>query len=96
MDAAILFADILLIPIGLGRRVEFVKGVGPTLDPIDVDGIDALTVEGAADRVSAVYETVSQGAGGTGRETPGHGADRLCRRAVDGRDLYAGRAREPD
>jgi uroporphyrinogen decarboxylase len=58
MDAAILFADILLIPIGLGRRVEFVKGVGPTLDPIDADGIAALTVDGAADRVSAVYETV--------------------------------------
>lgn len=60
MDAAILFADILLIPIGLGRRVEFVKGVGPTLDPIDRAGIDALTIEGAADRVSAVYETVSK------------------------------------
>jgi len=58
MDAAILFADILLIPIGLGRRVEFVKGVGPTLDPIDTAGIDALTVDGAADRVSNVYETV--------------------------------------
>jgi len=58
MDAAILFADILLIPIGLGRRVEFVKGVGPTLDPIDADGIDKLTIDGAADRVSQVYETV--------------------------------------
>ena len=58
MDAAILFADILLIPIGLGRKVEFVKGVGPTLEPIDADGIAALTVDGAADRVSAVYETV--------------------------------------
>ncbi|WP_298914791.1 uroporphyrinogen decarboxylase [uncultured Algimonas sp.] len=60
MDAAILFADILLIPIGLGRRVEFVKGVGPTLDPIDAAGIDALTIDGAADRVSAVYETVAK------------------------------------
>lgn len=60
MDAAILFADILLIPIGLGRRVEFVKGVGPTLDPIDADGISNLTVDGAADRISAVYETVAK------------------------------------
>lgn len=60
MDAAILFADILLIPIGLGRRVEFVKGVGPTLDPIDAAGIDALTIDGAADRVSQVYETVAK------------------------------------
>ena len=60
MSAAILFADILLIPIGLGRRVEFVKGVGPTLDPIDADGISKLTIDGAADRVSAVYETVAK------------------------------------
>lgn len=60
MDAAILFADILLIPIGLGRRVEFVKGVGPTLDPIDADGIAALKIDGAADRVSPVYETVAK------------------------------------
>lgn len=60
MDAAILFADILLIPIGLGRKVEFVKGIGPTLDPIDAAGIDALTIPGAAERVSTVYETVSK------------------------------------
>ena len=60
MDAAILFADILLIPIGLGRDVRFVKGTGPVLDPIDIEGIRSLTIEGAADRVSNVYETVSR------------------------------------
>lgn len=60
VDAAILFADILLIPIGLGRRVEFVKGVGPTLDPIDAEAIADLNVDGAAERISSVYETVRQ------------------------------------
>jgi len=60
MDAAILFADILLIPIGLGRDVRFVKGTGPVLDPIDAEGIRALTVEGTADRISSVWETVSR------------------------------------
>lgn len=60
MDAAILFADILLIPIGLGRDVRFVKGKGPELDPITVTDISALTIEGAADRISSVYETVSK------------------------------------
>ncbi len=59
MDAAILFADILLIPIGLGRNVRFVKGTGPVLDPITVSDIAKLTINGAADRVSPVYETVS-------------------------------------
>ena len=60
MDAAILFADILLIPIGLGRTVTFEKGVGPILEPIDKAGISKLTIEGAADRISSVYETVSR------------------------------------
>ena len=60
MDAAILFADILLIPIGLGRDVRFVKGKGPILDPIGVSDISKLTIKGAADRISNVYETVSK------------------------------------
>jgi len=60
MDAAILFADILLIPIGLGREVKFEKGIGPILNPIDVAGVSKLKIEGAADRISSVYETVSR------------------------------------
>ena len=60
MDAAILFADILLIPIGLGRKVEFIKGRGPVLEPIGPHDISKLTIEGAADRISSVYETVSK------------------------------------
>ncbi len=60
MDAAILFADILLIPIGLGRNVRFVKGTGPVLDPITLSDISKLTIEGAADRISSVYETVTK------------------------------------
>jgi len=60
MDAAILFADILLIPIGLGRNVKFVKGTGPVLEPIGISDISKLTIDGAADRISSVYETVSR------------------------------------
>lgn len=60
MDAAILFADILLIPIGLGRKVEFIKGTGPVLEPIDVEDIAKLRVNGAADRISSVWETVER------------------------------------
>ncbi|WP_373066773.1 uroporphyrinogen decarboxylase [Zavarzinia sp.] len=59
MDAAILFADILLVPHGLGQRVRFVEGEGPRLDPVtDGAGIDRLTREGFHDKVGAVYETV--------------------------------------
>ncbi|WP_026148023.1 uroporphyrinogen decarboxylase [Robiginitomaculum antarcticum] len=60
VDGAILFADILLIPIGLGRSVHFEKGVGPVLEPITVEGISKLTIDGAADRISSIYETVSK------------------------------------
>jgi len=60
MDAAILFADILLIPIGLGRSVRFIKGTGPVLDPLTPNDISSLKINGAADRISRVYETVSR------------------------------------
>lgn len=60
MDAAILFADILLIPIGLGREVRFEKGVGPILDPITVKDVAKLTVDGAAERINSVWETVDR------------------------------------
>ena len=60
MYAAILFADILLIPIGLGRDVSFVKGTGPVLDPITPSDIVSLKIHGATDRVSSVYETVTK------------------------------------
>ncbi|NNL75374.1 MAG: uroporphyrinogen decarboxylase [Desulfobacterales bacterium] len=60
MDAAILFADILLIPIGLGRKVTFVPGTGPVLDPLKVTDVEKLELEGAADRISNVFETVKR------------------------------------
>ena len=69
MDAAILFADILLIPIGLGRDVRFVKGVGPQLDPLSAADISSLKLEGAAERISPVYETVSRVREGLSDET---------------------------
>ena len=58
MDAAILFADILLVPIALGRDVRFEKGIGPILDPITVADIKKMPCDMSVLR--PVYETVSK------------------------------------
>jgi len=58
MDAAILFADILLIPMALGREVSFIKGTGPVLNPVGVKDIKKLTIKRTTERLSNVYETV--------------------------------------
>ncbi len=59
-DAAILFADILLVPQALGADLWFVTGEGPRLSTIsDQPGVDALKPTDAIhDTLSPVYETV--------------------------------------
>ena len=61
-DAAILFADILLVPQALGAGVTFVQGEGPRLST--VTGPDDLArlgpVDGIHDTLSPVYETVGR------------------------------------
>ncbi len=58
-DAAILFSDILVMPLALGRKVEFLAGEGPKLEPMS----DAASLSGLRERVDhdvlvPVYETV--------------------------------------
>jgi uroporphyrinogen decarboxylase len=68
MDAAILFADILLVPHGLGQKVEF-RDDGPILDPIDEKaGIGGLRRSEFAG-LDPVYETVRRVIAGLPEET---------------------------
>ena len=59
-DAAILFADILLLPQALGADLWFVTGEGPRLSTItDAGGVAALKPADAIhDHLAPVYETV--------------------------------------
>ncbi len=60
VDAAILFSDILVVPLEMGMDLRFVKGEGPIFDnPIKTkEDLDKLVVEEAADRLVYVYETI--------------------------------------
>ena len=57
IDAAILFADILLVPMAMGVGLEFREGEGPVLEIIeDEKFLDKLSYD--ENKVSAVFETV--------------------------------------
>ncbi len=59
-DAAIVFADILLIPRALGQAVWFETGEGPRLGPLPKLDVLRAGVAGAAQALSAVGETLGR------------------------------------
>jgi uroporphyrinogen decarboxylase len=69
-DAAILFSDILVVPLALGRKVWFVEGEGPRLEPL-TDAKTLLSVRGEADAnvLAPIYETVRRVGAALGVET---------------------------
>ena len=60
-DAAILFSDILILPLALGRKVEFLAGEGPKLEPmLDGDALKGMRDSVDVNILAPIYETVSR------------------------------------
>ena len=68
-DAAILFSDILVIPDALGRKVSFLEGEGPVLEPLPLGEVGRLSGEGVVDRLAPVLEAVASIRAALPRET---------------------------
>lgn len=60
MDAAIVFADILLIPQALGQEVWFEAGEGPRLGPLPPIGAMQDAIEGSTAKLANIGETLSR------------------------------------
>ena len=60
LDAAIIFSDILIVPYGLGQKVEFKKGFGPELGKLDIQQILNVSDNDFISKVEPVYEGISK------------------------------------
>ena len=55
-DAAIIFSDILMVPYGLGQKVEFKKNFGPYLGKLYLDKLEKLDNEFFTNKLSPIYD----------------------------------------
>ena len=60
LDAAIIFSDILILPYGLGQRVEFEKNFGPKLGKLDLNKISSIDEIDFIEKVHRVYKAIKQ------------------------------------
>ena len=88
-DAAILFSDILVVALALGRKVEFLAGEGPKLEPLsDADALSAMREVADQDVLAPIYETVRQVKALLDDTI---GADRILWGSLDGCNVHRGR-----
>ena len=60
LDAAIIFSDILMIPYGLGQKVEFKKGFGPILSDINFNEVINTEPQNFTKKLSPVYQGIKE------------------------------------
>ncbi|MDC3139631.1 uroporphyrinogen decarboxylase [Candidatus Pelagibacter sp.] len=59
-DGAVIFSDILMLPYGIGQRVEFEKNFGPKLGDIELEKINKIDEIKFTENLSKVYEAISK------------------------------------
>ena len=57
-DAAIIFSDILILPYGLGQKVEFKKNFGPLLGELNLNNIEKLNETDFVEKIQNVYKAI--------------------------------------
>jgi len=69
-DAAILFSDILVVPLALGRKVQFLAGEGPKLEPLcDAAALGEMRETIDRNVLSPVFDTVQRVRGALDQRT---------------------------
>ncbi len=60
LDAAIIFSDILILPYGLGQKVEFEKNFGPKLGELNLNEIAKIDKIDFVEKVHRVYKAINK------------------------------------
>ncbi len=60
LDAAIIFSDILMLPYGLGQKVEFEKNFGPKLGELNLNEITKVDEIDFVERIHHVYKAIKK------------------------------------
>ena len=60
LDAAIIFSDILMLPYGLGQKVEFEKNFGPKLGELDLNEITKVNETDFVEKIHSVYKAIKK------------------------------------
>jgi len=59
LDAAIIFSDILMLPYGLGQKVEFKKNFGPILGEVNLNDFLKVNEEDFSNKLCSIYESIN-------------------------------------
>ncbi len=59
-DAAIIFSDILMLPYGIGQKVEFEKNFGPRLGNLNINELKDIGEEEFTQKLNPVYKSINK------------------------------------